>query len=84
MRPSRYRCRAVSPPGEARSRQGGCWKYATEGDLRILITPRRNRRRKLMKQSVRGIKIEDLLGRPEIKISMDEIVSNFRGQDGCW
>ena len=35
---------------------------------------------KLMKQSVREIKIEDLLGRPEIKISMDEIVSNFRGK----
>ncbi len=33
-----------------------------------------------MKQSVREIKIEDLLGRPEIKISMDEIVSNFRGK----
>jgi len=27
---------------------------------------------------IRKIKIEDLLGRPEIKISMDEIISNFK------
>jgi len=33
-----------------------------------------------MKQSIREIKIEDLLGRPEIRISMDEIIANFRGR----
>ena len=33
---------------------------------------------KIMKQSIREIKIEDLLGRPEIKISMEEIVANFK------
>lgn len=31
-----------------------------------------------MRQSIREIKIEDLLGRPEIKISLDEIRANFR------
>ncbi|MDE5891083.1 MAG: polysaccharide biosynthesis protein, partial [Bacteroidales bacterium] len=35
---------------------------------------------KVMRKSVRAIKIEDLLGRPEIKISMDEIESNFSGK----
>lgn len=35
---------------------------------------------KIMKQSIREIKIEDLLGRPEIKISMEEIIANFRGK----
>ena len=35
---------------------------------------------KIMKQSIREIKIEDLLGRPEIRISMDEIIANFRGR----
>lgn len=30
--------------------------------------------------SVRNIKIEDLLGRPEIEISMDEITANFKGK----
>lgn len=33
---------------------------------------------KIMRQSIREIKIEDLLGRPEIKISLDEIRANFR------
>ena len=33
-----------------------------------------------MKQSIREIKIEDLLGRPEIKISMNEIIANFQGK----
>lgn len=67
---------------EARAEQERLLKYATEGDLRILITPPLDEiiDGKLMKQSVREIKIEDLLGRPEIKISMDEIVSNFRGK----
>ena len=31
-------------------------------------------------RSVRNIKIEDLLGRPEIEISMDEITANFKGK----
>ena len=33
-----------------------------------------------MKSSIREIKIEDLLGRPEIKISLDEIIADFRGK----
>ena len=35
---------------------------------------------KFMKHKVRQVKIEDLLGRPEIKISMDEILGNFQGK----
>ena len=35
----------------------------------------------IMKQAVREVKIEDLLGRPEIQISMQEIVENFRGKE---
>lgn len=35
---------------------------------------------KFMRNNVREIKIEDLLGRPEIKISMDEIKANFEGK----
>ncbi|MCR4824645.1 MAG: polysaccharide biosynthesis protein [Bacteroidales bacterium] len=35
---------------------------------------------KFMKHKVRQVKIEDLLGRPEIKISMEEIVTNFQGK----
>jgi len=32
------------------------------------------------RQPIREIRIEDLLGRPEINISMDEIIANFRGK----
>ena len=31
-------------------------------------------------RSIRQVNIEDLLGRPEIKISMDEIIENFKGK----
>jgi FlaA1/EpsC-like NDP-sugar epimerase len=33
-----------------------------------------------MRNSVRDVKIDDLLGRDEIKISMDEIRAEFRGR----
>ena len=35
---------------------------------------------KIMQASIREIKIEDLLGRDEIKISIDEVVANFKGK----
>lgn len=35
---------------------------------------------KVQRQAIREIRIEDLLGREEIKISMDEIIANFRGK----
>ena len=35
---------------------------------------------KVMKSSIREVKIEDLLGRDEIKISMDRIMDNFSGK----
>ena len=34
--------------------------------------------RKPIRQQLREVRIEDLLGRPEIKISMEEIVANFK------
>lgn len=35
---------------------------------------------KIMQSSIREIKIEDLLGRDEIEISIDEIIANFKGK----
>ena len=35
---------------------------------------------KVQRQAIREIRIEDLLGREEIKISMNEIIANFRGK----
>ncbi len=55
-------------------------RYCTNCGVKILIVPPIDEviDGKVMKQSIREIKIEDLLGRPEIEISMAEIVANFR------
>ena len=68
--------------GEAQAEQERLIKYAAENGVKILIAPPIDEviDGKLMRQSIREIKIEDLLGRPEIKISMEEIVANFRGK----
>lgn len=57
--------------------------YLTEAKVKVLIAPPLDEVSEgvVMKQNVREVKIEDLLGRPEIKISMDEIVANFRGKE---
>lgn len=57
-------------------------KYCLDLGVKILIAPPVDEivDGKVIKQAVREIKIEDLLGRPEIKISMDEITANFRGK----
>ena len=67
---------------DAQSEQERLIKYCTEKSVKILITPPIDEviDGKIMKQSIREIKIEDLLGRPEIRISMDEIIANFRGR----
>ena len=56
--------------------------YCTEVGLHIYITPTIDEvvDGKIMKGSVREIKIEDLLGREEIKISLDKIEANFKGK----
>ena len=65
---------------DAQSEQERLIKYCTEKSVKILIAPPIDEviDGKIMKQSIREIKIEDLLGRPEIKISMEEIVANFK------
>ncbi len=56
--------------------------YCSDHGVRVLIVPTINEveGRRLLKERVREVKIEDLLGRPEIKISMDEIIKNFKGK----
>ena len=60
----------------------GLIDYCTEHNLKSLIMPTIDEveGKKLIKERVRDVKIEDLLGRPEIKISMDEIIKNFKGK----
>ncbi|MDE6622849.1 MAG: polysaccharide biosynthesis protein [Alistipes sp.] len=67
---------------EALSEQERLIRYCTDCGVKVLIAPPIDEviDGKLMKQTIREIKIEDLLGRPEIEISMDEIVASFRGK----
>lgn len=67
---------------EAQNEQDRLIRYCTEHGIKILIAPHIDEviDGKLMRQSIREIKIEDLLGRPEIKISMNEIMANFQGR----
>lgn len=56
--------------------------FCVESGKKVLIVPRINELvdGQPTKQPAREIKIEDLLGRPEIKISMNEIRSMFTGK----
>ena len=67
---------------EAQRENHGLVEFCAKQHLTALITPTIDEvvGGKFMKHKVRQIKIEDLLGRPEIKISMDEILSSFQGK----
>ena len=57
-------------------------EFCQEADVKVLVSPVIDEvvDGKIMKSSIREVKIEDLLGRDEIKISMEEIVENFSGK----
>ena len=57
-------------------------EYCQENEVKVLVSPSIDEvvDGKVMTNAVREVKIEDLLGRDEIKISMDEIKANFRGK----
>lgn len=65
-----------------RAQKADVLSVLTEFGKKILITPSIDEvvGGKLMKNQIREIKIEDLLGRPEIEISLDEIVEQFHGR----
>ncbi len=69
-------------PAAAQEEREGLVQFCTESDVKVLIAPPIDEviDGKVMKQSIREIRIEDLLGRPEIKISLQEIRDNFRGK----
>jgi FlaA1/EpsC-like NDP-sugar epimerase len=56
--------------------------YCNGAELEIFVTPSIDKVGNVQKavQGIRKINIEDLLGRPEIQISMEEIVANFKGK----
>ena len=57
-------------------------EYCNAAKIKILISPEIDEviDGRVMKSSIREVKIEDLLGRDEIKISMDKIIDNFNGK----
>lgn len=65
---------------EAKMEQERLIKYCVENNVKVLVAPPIDEviDGKVMKQTIREIKIEDLLGRPEIEISMQDIIENFR------
>ncbi len=67
---------------DARREQERLLKYCTECHLKVLVAPGIDEviDGRLMKHNIREIKIEDLLGRDEIKINIKEIERNFAGK----
>lgn len=57
-------------------------QYCKEYDIKTLIAPSISEadEKGVFHQWVRPIKIEDLLGRPEINIDMDQVAGEFRGK----
>lgn len=68
--------------GDARHEQERLIKYGRKYGLKILIAPTINELAdgKPMSSPMREIRIEDLLGRPEIHLSVDKIVTSFQGK----
>ena len=68
--------------GDARAEQERLIKYCTECGLKILLAPTIDEviDGRLVNQPIREIKIEDLLGRPEIRISLEDIRADFQGK----
>ena len=57
-------------------------EYCQQIDVKVLVAPSIDEviDGKIMRSSIREVKIEDLLGRDEIRINMDAIVENFSGK----
>lgn len=81
---SRYEIDSVlfATDEDGKTEQERLIRYCVDSGIKVLISPPIGEviDGRLMQHSIREIKIEDLLGRDEIKISMDAIVSNFRGK----
>ena len=69
-----------SSESDAQNEQNGLISYCSKEGIKALITPTVDEviDGRIMKSKIREVKIEDLLGRPEIKISMDAIKDYFK------
>lgn len=67
---------------DLRAEKEGIVQYALDSSIKVLVAPSIDEVVDgVVTNSIREIKIEDLLGREEIEISMDAIIDNFR--DKC-
>lgn len=57
-------------------------EFCQQAEVKVLVAPSIDEviDGRIMKSSIREVKIEDLLGRDEIKLNMDAIVENFSGK----
>jgi FlaA1/EpsC-like NDP-sugar epimerase len=67
---------------DARNERERLMNYCNELDSKTFIVPAIDvvQDGKILDKTIRKIKIEDLLGRPEIQLSMDQIEANFKGK----
>ncbi len=67
---------------DARAEQDRLINYCRQAGMKTYVMPNIDEMtdQQAIGNYIRKIKIEDLLGRPEIKISMDEIIANFKGK----
>lgn len=67
---------------EAMEESDGLVRFCSQNDIKVLIAPSVDEisNGKIMQGKVREIKIEDLLGREEIKLNLEEIKKNFGGK----
>ncbi len=65
---------------DARSERERLMEFCNELSCKTYLAPAIDivQEGKILDKAIRKIRIEDLLGRPEIQLSMDEIISNFK------
>lgn len=79
----RYRLDGVlfAYPQHARKERDGLVEYARQADLKLFVAPGIDEIREDMHPlTVRKVNVEDLLGRSEINIAMDEVRKEFEGK----
>ena len=69
-----------SNEADVMSENNGLVEYCNRNNVKTLVIPTIDdlENNQLLRERIREVKIEDLLGRQEIKISMDEIIANFK------
>ena len=75
-------CILFATESEAKLEKDGLVRFCSENGIKILLAPSIDEvvGGRIMKNKVRGIKIEDLLGREEIRLNVDEIKAECEGK----